>query len=108
MCGRLKCDVDASFFTSTNRLGIAMCIRDEEGHFVCAKTMWLTPVCPVDVGAALGLYYAIWWIHYLRLQNVDFEVDSKQVADYFNRSKGDIKYVIYNIECGVNFALEHS
>lgn len=108
MCGRLKCDVDASFFTSTNRLGIALCIPDEEGHFVRTKTMWLTRVCLLDVGEALGLYYPIWWIHYLRLQNVDFEVDSKRVADYFNRSKGDIKCVIYNIVCGVNFALEHS
>jgi len=110
MRGRLKCNVDASLFTSTNRLGIDMCIRDEEGHFVRAKTMWLTPVCPVDVGEALGLYYAIRCIHYLRLQNVDFEDDSKRVADYFNRSKGrnQVCNIVYDIKCGVNFVPEHS
>jgi hypothetical protein len=55
--GALKCNVDASFSTSTNSLSIGMCIRDEEEHFVRPKTLWLTPVCPVDVGEALGLYY---------------------------------------------------
>jgi len=34
-----------------------------------------------SVGEVLGLYYAIRWVHELWLQNVDFEVDSKRVAD---------------------------
>ena len=43
MRGRLKCNVDASFSSSTNKVGVGMCIRDEEGCFVRAKTMWHTP-----------------------------------------------------------------
>ena len=38
----------------------------------------------------MGLHHAIHWVHELQLQNVDFEVDSKRVADYFNRGNGDI------------------
>jgi len=38
--GRYKCNVDASFLTSENKLGIVMCIRDDEGCYVLAITMW--------------------------------------------------------------------
>ncbi|KEH18875.1 hypothetical protein MTR_8g031080 [Medicago truncatula] len=58
-CGRLKCNVDASFSSSTNKVGVGMCIRDEEGHFVRAKTMWHKPLCSVDIGEALGLHHDI-------------------------------------------------
>jgi len=88
--GRVKCNVDASFSTSMNRCGIGICIRDEEGKFVRAKTLWFSPMCLVDVGEALGLYHAMRWVNELQLPNVDFEVDSKRVADYFNRGTGDI------------------
>jgi len=48
--------------------------------------MWFTPICSVDVGEALGLYHAARWIHELQLTNVD----SKRVADYFNKGRGDV------------------
>jgi hypothetical protein len=73
----MKCNVDASFSASQNRFGIGMCIRDEEGQFVLAKTMWFAPMCSVDEGEALGLYHAMRWINDLQLPNVDFEVDPK-------------------------------
>jgi hypothetical protein len=46
--GRFKCNIDASFLTSTNKVGLGMCIRDEDGRFVLAKTMWFSPICSVD------------------------------------------------------------
>jgi len=58
-CGRMKCNVDASFSTSMYQFGIRMCIRDEEGHLVLAKTMWFAPICSVDEGEALGMYHAV-------------------------------------------------
>lgn len=67
-----------------------MCIRDSGGNHVISKTMWFTPLCLVDAGEALRLYHAIRWILELQLANVDFEIDSKRVVDYFNRVKGDI------------------
>jgi len=59
ICVRLKCSIDLCFSASTNKLGICTCIRDEEGCFVLAKTMWFTLLCSVDVGEDLGLYHAI-------------------------------------------------
>ena len=69
--GRLKCNVDASFSMTENKFDIGMCIRNEEGRFIRAKTMWFSPVCSVDVGEALGLFYAIQWVREL---NQHFEV----------------------------------
>jgi len=66
-----------------------MCIRDSAGNRVRSQTTWFPPLCPVDIGEALGLYHPIWWINGLQLTSVDFEVDSKRVADYFNKAKGD-------------------
>ena len=82
--GRYKCNVDRSFSNSSNKVGLGMCIRDSEGNRVHSETMWFTPMCSVDIGEALGLYHAIQWIHEVQLTNVDFEVDSKRVVDYFN------------------------
>lgn len=62
MRGRLKCNVDVSFSASTNKIGVDMCIRDEEGCFVFDKTMWFTLLCSVDIEDALGLYHAVQWI----------------------------------------------
>lgn len=55
-----------------------MYIRDSAGNHVRSKIMWFTPLCSVDVGEALGIYHAIWWIHELQLTNVDFKVDLKK------------------------------
>jgi ribonuclease HI len=49
-----------------------------------AKTEWLSPVTDVDIGEALGLLSALNWIHDLRLENVDFELDSKNVVTSFH------------------------
>jgi hypothetical protein len=35
--GCLKCNVDASFSRTRNKVGIGICIRDEQGQFVLAK-----------------------------------------------------------------------
>jgi len=88
--GRFKCNIHASLSTSTNKVGLGMCIRDEEGRFVLAKTMRFSPVYSVDIGEALGLYHAVRWVHDLQLPLVAFEVDSKRAADYFKHGNADI------------------
>jgi ribonuclease HI len=88
--GRYKCNVDASFPNTMNKVGFGMCIRDSDGNHVRSKTMWFTPICSIDIGEALALHHAIRWIHELQLSNVDFEVDSKRVADYFNNGREDV------------------
>ena len=69
---------------------MGICIRDSTGNHVRSKIIWFTPLCSVDIGEALDLYHAIPWIHELQLANVDFEIDSKRVADYFNKGRGDV------------------
>jgi len=53
--GRYKCNEDASFSNFLNKVGIGLCIRDEDEHFVLAKTDWFAPI--VDIG--LRFFY---WI----------------------------------------------
>jgi len=36
--GRYKCNIDASFSTSLNRVGLGMCLRDDDGAFVLTRT----------------------------------------------------------------------
>jgi hypothetical protein len=48
------------------------------------------PFVQFDVGEALDLYYAITRVNHLRLQNVDFRLDSKKVVDNFHRVRHDI------------------
>lgn len=38
--GRVKCNIDASFFDQFNRKGIYICIRDEDDIFELAKTIY--------------------------------------------------------------------
>jgi len=87
---RFTCNVDASFSQARNRVGIAVCIRDDEGRFVLAKTEWMTPLLDVDLGEALGLLSAMYWVRDLQLGIVDFELDSKTVVDSLYGSKSDV------------------
>lgn len=59
--GRMKCNVDAAFFSQRNKTGVGICIRDEDGVFVLARTVTFIGVYPVDIGEALGNYHALQW-----------------------------------------------
>jgi len=87
---RVKCYIDTSFCKLTNRFGIGVCIRDENGHFVPAKTEWFSPICEVHVGQVLGLLSALEWVHVLNLGPVDFEMDAKRVVDNFHSQTNDV------------------
>jgi len=65
-----------------------MCLRDEEGNFMLAKTAWFSSLCAVDEGEAMCLYTILEWVANiqvanLQFDNVDFVLDSKKVVDYF-------------------------
>ncbi|XP_045794003.1 uncharacterized protein LOC123888879 [Trifolium pratense] len=85
----MKCNIDASFSSLNNRVGIGVCIRDEFGAYVLAKYEQFTPLCDVRFGEALGLLPALNWVHELNLGPVDFELDSKIVVDSFHSNKCD-------------------
>jgi hypothetical protein len=82
--GRFKCNVDASFSPSANKVGVGMCIRDSAGGFVQARTLSFQPACAVDIGEALGLDHAIQWVAALQLDGVDFCLDSQVVVNEFH------------------------
>jgi len=42
---RFKCNIDATFFKTTNLVSIGMCIRDDNGHFVLARIKCFSPMC---------------------------------------------------------------
>ncbi|MCH95980.1 cytochrome P450 [Trifolium medium] len=77
--GRYKCNIDASFTSQCNRVGI---------------------------GEALGLLHAIWWVHVLQLGSVDFAMDSKTVVDHFH-NKETVLTEVENVlkECNRMFSL---
>jgi hypothetical protein len=60
--GRMKCNVDAAFSDQFNKTDIGICIRDEEGTFILAQSIPISPKCPVAMGEALALYKAIEWL----------------------------------------------
>jgi len=88
--GRVKCNIDASFCELSNRVGIGVCIRDENGTFVLAKIEWFSPICEVHVAETLGLLSTLEWVHVLNLRHVDFEMDAKRVIDNFHSQTNDV------------------
>ena len=87
---KFKCNVDASFSQARNQVGIGVCIRDDEGLYVLAKTEWMSSLLDVDLGEALGLLSAMYWVRDLQPGIVDFELDSKIVVDSLYGSKSGV------------------
>ncbi|KEH16790.1 hypothetical protein MTR_0093s0070 [Medicago truncatula] len=70
--------------------GIGICIRDDEGTFMLAKTVYISPMCSVVVGEALGLFQSLQWLSDMQFDNVDFTLDSKITTDAFNHRRIDV------------------
>jgi hypothetical protein len=88
-CGRYKCNIDASFSSSLNMVGISICLRDDLGEFVLSKTGCFFPLCDVDVGEVVSLHMALKWLADLQYDNVDFDLNSKPVVDRFKSNVED-------------------
>jgi hypothetical protein len=98
--GRLKCNTYASFSNSLNIVSFGACIRDASGNFVIARTEWMKPILDVDLGEALGLLSAMLWARELNLVNMDFETDSKVVADsIYNNTDGVSDFIAIIKDC---------
>jgi len=88
--GHMKYNIDAAFSELRNRTGISICLRDEGGVFVLAKTISFVGVYSVDIGEALGLYHTLQWMSDMQLDNIDFEVDSESTRDAIYSGREDI------------------
>ncbi|KAJ1413802.1 SGNH hydrolase superfamily [Sesbania bispinosa] len=84
---RLKCNCDASMFKELNSFGIGLCIRDEKGKFIRAKTLLHQGIPSAPEAEATGLLDAISWLHQLGLEAVDVEMDCKVVVDAVHGEK---------------------
>jgi hypothetical protein len=84
--GRQKCNADASFLTSHNKVGIYMCIWDVNGAYALAKIAWFAPLCSVEVDEVLRLRKVMSWVEELGLDVKDFSLDSKFVVDVVNNN----------------------
>ncbi|CAJ2636477.1 unnamed protein product [Trifolium pratense] len=79
--GRYKCNVDASFSLDRNKVGIGMCLRDDHGRFVTARTEWIEPIVDVEIGEVIGLLHALKWVEEMQIYDTDFEMDCKKIVD---------------------------
>ena len=63
MPGRFKCNVNASFSEGLNRVGIGVCIRDDQRAFVLGRIEWFLTMLDVDIDEALGLLKVMEWVN---------------------------------------------
>lgn len=78
--GYVKCNVDAAFFKEENKTGFGLYLRDDNGSFLLAKSVWIPQLLSVSEGEVTGLYHALKWMEDLNLNHVIFEMDNKQVS----------------------------
>jgi hypothetical protein len=88
--GRFKCNIDAAFSKQFQRTGIGICLRDDSGTFVLARLLYFNSIYPVAVGESLGLFHALQWMHDMKFDNIDFELDSKITTDAFHSRRTDV------------------
>ncbi|AET02060.1 hypothetical protein MTR_8g031800 [Medicago truncatula] len=96
--GRSKYNIDASFSSSLNKVGLRMCLRDNTGDFVLAQTDWFAPLCDVDAGEAVRLYTTLEWVSDIQFDYVEFALDSKRDFDQVNSTIDDnSEFWLYHI-----------
>lgn len=88
--GFYKCNIDASFSSELGRTSFGMCISDQNGQLVLAKTDWVPYYLAILEGEATGFLKAIQWVYSLELHHVLFEFDHQQVARRVMEHKEDI------------------
>lgn len=76
-----------------------------------ARTLWITPLCSIEIGEALGLLHVVNQIHDLQLTNVDFELDANKVVGYFYKdcdNVSEIGVVVFECQRCRNLFFENS
>jgi ribonuclease HI len=73
-------------------VGIGICIREDHGRFVLARSEWITPITDVEVGEAIGLIHALRWAGEPQIRDMDFEGDCKRVVDNLYNNKNHASY----------------
>ncbi|XP_073022726.1 uncharacterized protein [Primulina eburnea] len=77
----IKCNVDAAFFPSDQKIGIGCILRDENGMLLRCRSCVVAGMFSVKEGEAMGLLEALSWVRRLGLKKVYFEMDAKVVVE---------------------------
>jgi hypothetical protein len=62
--GDIKCNLDAALFEEQQRFGVGMCVRDSQGNFMKAGTLWYDGLLSPTEAEALGLRYRLTQLFY--------------------------------------------
>jgi hypothetical protein len=93
--GLLKCNVDASFFSSNGATGWGWCLHDSRGYFQLAGTNVVNSPLSVLEGEALAIIEAMKEVIHRGLPFVIFESDSKLVVNVISsRQNGTSEFSI--------------
>jgi len=76
----LKCNVDVAVHSAIAAISFGCCIRDSDGHFMKAQTMWQQSQMTVLEGEAMALLEAIRFAEHNGWEKVVFESDSATVV----------------------------
>jgi ribonuclease HI len=88
--GRLKCNVDASFFEANDATGWGWCLRDSRGQFQLAGTNIRHSLYSVVEGEACAIIEAMEEMILRGFKYVIFESDSRLVVDAITSSNNGI------------------
>ncbi|KAK6144752.1 hypothetical protein DH2020_021572 [Rehmannia glutinosa] len=77
----MKCNVDAAISQQRKLRGIGMILRNDQGDFVVARTIYFPGIYAVREAEAIGVREALSWIHGLGIRQVVLETDAKYVVD---------------------------
>ncbi|KAG5154648.1 hypothetical protein JHK82_012617 [Glycine max] len=79
--GLHEINIDTALFNKANKLGVVVCIRGDDENFISTKSMTFDGSPEPREAETLGLLRGIQWAHQLGLENIQFEIDSRNVVD---------------------------
>ncbi|XP_074323048.1 uncharacterized protein LOC141659993 [Apium graveolens] len=84
----IKINIDASYHSGGNKIGVGCVIRDSRGLFLRARTNCRRGTTQVREAEAYSLWEAIEWVKNWRTTKCIFETDSTLLVDAFQRDRG--------------------
>jgi ribonuclease HI len=96
-----KCNVDAGFHKERNKVTAGWCVRNHDGNFITAGTLWQEGRYSVIEGEAFALFEALKAMQQQGLSQVIFETDSKSVVDAIHNIHGGASE-FSSIICSIN------
>nr|XP_051210869.1 uncharacterized protein LOC127328299 [Lolium perenne] len=78
---QIKVNVDGSFLHDDHTGVVGAILRDHDGHFIAASTMYIPNLASVAVGEAMALREGLSLAHHIGCNNVIAESDSLEIVE---------------------------